>query len=219
MRRPTAEGVTDGTGKITHLPDVHRDVWVVWAGRDGEGVPLRGAHARHLQEQPLSGFVFHTGLFELDFHGVVRMSDDFVDLCGSSSSDFAVDAFDEVDAATPEFPPPAFVADAVVPEQISRKRRVGLGCISHEATGSVSVHGQQEGNEQVMGVPEGLVGLSTDLGVGGGEHQQHAQHHDVAGDTARLSIMDLHRGLRPQLVLLDVEEVDVMCQDVDAGEQ
>ena len=116
LRGAAAERVAHGFGEVAYLADVDGDVWVVGAGCDCEGVPLRVGDAGHLEEEPLAGFVFHGGFFELDLHCVVGVTDDFVDFGGASGADFTVETLAEVDGAAPEFPAPAFVADAVVPE-------------------------------------------------------------------------------------------------------
>jgi hypothetical protein len=41
----------------------------------------------------------------------------------------------------------------------------------------------------------------------------------MASDATRLRIVDLHGCFRPNLVPLDVEEVDVVCTDVNNGEK
>lgn len=38
------------------------------------------------------------------------------------------------------------------------------------------------------------------------EHQQHAEKHDMSCNAAGLGIMYLHRGLRPELIFLDVKK-------------
>ena len=38
----------------------------------------------------------------------------------------------------------------------------------------MGVHGEEEWDEQMMGIPERLEGLLTDLGMCRGEHEEHA---------------------------------------------
>ena len=71
----------------------------------------------------------------------------------------------------------------------------------------------------MVGVPEGLEGLLAHAVVGGGEDQEHAEEHYVAGDAARLCIVDLNGSERPDLVALDVKEVDVVRGDVHDDEE
>ena len=74
-----SEGVTETAGEVADLADVYADIRVEGTGCDGEWVPLGVGYFRDLDEQPLSGFVFHAGFAELDFHcictwlGFVRM--------------------------------------------------------------------------------------------------------------------------------------------------
>ncbi len=62
-----------------------------------------------------------------------------------------------------------------------------------------------------MGVPEGLERLLPDAMVRRGVHEEHAKEHDVACDAAGLSIVDLDRGDRTDLRLLNVEEAGNSC--------
>lgn len=54
--------------------------------------------------------------------------------------------------------------------------------------------------------------------VSGGVHQQHAEQHDVSSDATSLGVVYLYRGFRPNLALLNIEEVDIMCTDMADGE-
>lgn len=70
----------------------------------------------------------------------------------------------------------------------------------------MGVHSEEEGNEQVMRVPESLEGLLTDLRMSSRIHQKHAEKHDVSCDTTYLGVMDLDGRLLSDLSSLDVEE-------------
>jgi len=83
----------------------------------------------------------------------------------------------------------------------------------------VGVETQHEGDEEVVGIPEGLERLLADLGVGGGIHEEHAQEHDVAGDTAGVHVMDLYSERRAELGPFDIVEVDVVTGGVDDGKE
>jgi hypothetical protein len=107
----------------------------------------------------------------------------------------------------------------VGPEGLASKRRKGILGISNEAVGCVGVHSQQEGDEEVMCVPERFERLLAYAVMGRGVHEENTQQHDMASDATRLRIVDLHGGFRPNLVPLDIEEVDVMCTDVKNGEK
>lgn len=172
-----------------------------------------------MQEEPLAGFVFHRGFGELDLHGVVGVADDFGDFGFAAGADFAVDALDEVEASGEEFPAPAFVADAVIPEHLAGEGRVGVRGVADETACGVGVHAEEEGDEEVVGIPEGFVGLLADLVVGGGVHEEHAEEHDMTSDATSLGVVDLDGGLRTELSLFDVEEVDIVGKNVNAGEE
>ena len=58
----------------------------------------------------------------------------------------------------------------------------------------------------MVSVPEGLERLLADAVVGGGVHQEHAEQHDVAGDTTRLGVVDLDGSDRADLTLLNIVE-------------
>ena len=121
-----AQGVAQRPREVAHLPHVDRDVRVEGAGGDGEGVPLRGGDAGHVDEEPLAGLVAHAGFAELDFQRVVRVSDHFEDGRRAPAADFPVDPLAEVDAAAPELPAPALVAEAVGPEGFAGEGGVGV---------------------------------------------------------------------------------------------
>jgi hypothetical protein len=81
----------------------------------------------------------------------------------------------------------------------------------------VRVHTEQERNEEVMGVPESLKGLLSDPVVCGGVHEQHAEQHDVAGDTASFRVMNLKGNLRTDLALLHVEKAEKVSYILGIG--
>jgi len=203
---PGTEGIAEGAREVADLTDVDADVGVEGAGGDGEGVPLRGGDGGHVEHDPLAGFVFHGWLGELDLHGVVGVADDFDDLGRAPRVDFAVEALEQVDATAPELPPPALVADAVVPEVGAGEGGVGVGAVADEAVGGVGVEAKQEGDEEVVRVPERLERLLPDFGVRGGVHQKHAEEHDVPCDAAGLSVVDPDGSVRSDLGPFDIEE-------------
>lgn len=118
----------------------------------------------------------------------------------------AVYPLTEVQPATDELPAPTFVADAVIPERTPGKWRVRPGSIADEAACGVGVKGEKEGNEEVVSIPEGFVGLLPYANMRCGEHHQHAKEHDVSSDSTSFCIMNLHRRFRAHLIPLNVEE-------------
>lgn len=99
----------------------------------------------------------------------------------------------------------------MTPKVLSCEWRVGLDAVSDKTTSRVSVHGQQEWDEKMVRVPERFVALLSNLRMRGGEHEQHAEQHDMACDTTGLHVMNLHGGFSSHQGTLHVEEVNVMC--------
>ena len=52
-----------------------------------------------------------------------------------------------------------------------------------------------------------------------GIHKKHTQQHDMTGNASGLCVMDFYGSFRPNLVPLDIEEVDIMGTHVDDGEE
>lgn len=206
LGRAGADAVGELLGEVADLPDVDGDVVVVGARGDGEGVPLVLGDLRHLQKEPLAGLVLEGRLVELDLDHVVRVAHHARDLGFADGADFAVQALQKVEAARPELPAPAEVADAVLPVLLAGEGREAVGGVAHEAADGVGVQGQEEGDEEVVGVPEGFEGLLADAVVGGRVHQEHAEEHHMAGDTAGLGVVNLDCRYGANLGLLDVEE-------------
>lgn len=93
------------------------------------------------------------------------MFDDFDNLSLPSTLYFSVDALAHVDCKRHEFPPPSFIAVAMVPERFAGKWGVGFSTIPHKATGGMGVHGEEEGYEEMVRVPKGFEGLLSHFGV------------------------------------------------------
>ena len=70
----------------------------------------------------------------------------------------------------------------------------------------MSIQSKQERDEQMVSVPKRFVGLLPYLRVGRGEHEQHAEEHDVASNAAGLSVVNLYRCSGPDLISLDIKE-------------
>ena len=147
------------------------DVGVEGAGSYGKRVPLGGGDRGDIEHQPLARFVFHARFRELDLHGVVRVADDFCDLGRAPRIDFAIEALDQVDAAAPELPAPAFITNAVVPKVGPCEGGEWGGAIANEAAGGVGVEAEEKRDKEVVRIPEGLEGLLSDSGVRGGVHE------------------------------------------------
>ena len=136
----------------------------------------------------------------------IWMTDYSNNLGFSSGSDLTVDSLDEVKTTPPQLPSPSLVSNTMLPEVGLIEWREWHGAVTNEASGSVSVETEHERNKEVVGVPEGLEGLLSDFGVGGGIHEKHAEEHDVSSDSTGLGVVDLDSSDWSNLVLLDVEE-------------
>lgn len=143
---------------------------------------------------------------KLDLDDIIRVADHAGDLGFTNSTDLAIQALEEVKAACPKLPAPAEVADAVLPVLLTVKRREAVGSVADEAANRVGVQGEEEGDEEVVSVPKGLEGLLSDSVVGCRVHQKHAKEHDMAGDTARLGVVNLDCRYGSDLCLFNVVE-------------
>jgi len=72
---------------------------------------------------------------------------------------------------------------------------IGKDRVAYKATRSMSVKANHEKKRQMMGVPESLKTLLTDLVVGSAVHEYDDEQHKVTGYAARLGVMDLQCGL------------------------
>lgn len=99
------------------------------------------------------------------------MADHFEDGCRAPAADLAVDTLAEIKGAAPELPPPALVAYAMVPKGLTGKGGVGQRGGADKAAGCVRVKTEEERNEEMVSIPESLIGLLPYLCMGGGEHQ------------------------------------------------
>ena len=70
----------------------------------------------------------------------------------------------------------------------------------------MGIESQEEGNEQMVGIPERLVGLLPYLGMSGRKHEEHAEEHDMTCDTARLSVVYLNCRLLSDLTPFNIEK-------------
>jgi hypothetical protein len=134
------------------------------------------------------------------------MLNDADDFRVSPCSDLAINALRQIQSTGNQLPPPTFVAYAVLPKGLSGEWRYRINSVADETAGSVRVHGQQKGDEEVVGIPKGLERLSPDLAMSGGIHEEHAEKHDMSGNAASFGIENLNSGLVSDLRPLNVEE-------------
>lgn len=105
----------------------------------------------------------------------IWMTHDLDNLRLPPAPNLTVQTVKQVKTSSYKFPSPTFVANAVVPEVCSRKRRVSWDGITDEAVGSVRVHAEKERNEQMMSVPESLEGLLSDPVMRGRIDEKHTE--------------------------------------------
>ena len=122
------------------------------------------------------------------------------------AADFTVETVEEVKTTAYKLPSPTLVTNAVRPEVVVVKRRERRGSVTDETAGGVGVHAEQEGDKEVVSVPESLERLLSDPVVSSRVDQQHAQQHDVSSDTTGFGVVNLKRNLGTDLSALNVEE-------------
>jgi hypothetical protein len=92
----------------------------------------------------------------LDLNSIVWVANDLDDFGLTSAADLPVQTVKEIQTAADKLPSPTLVTDAVRPKVVFIEWRIGRDCVSDETTRCVSVHAEQEWDEKVVGVPEGL---------------------------------------------------------------
>lgn len=136
----------------------------------------------------------------------VWVFDHLDDLGCSARTKFAVHSLDHVKHPTYQLPSPSLPSQAMVPKCLLVKRRVRVSAVSDEASCSMRVECQEKRHEQMMGVPECLVRLLTNLVMRGCVHEEHTKQHHMSSDSTRLPVMDLYGGFRTNLRSLNVEK-------------
>ena len=78
-------------------------------------MPLVLGDGRHLQEEPLTSLILKGRLVKLNFNHIIGMANHTSDASLTTGANLSVKAFDEIEAAGPELPTPAKIADAMSP--------------------------------------------------------------------------------------------------------
>ena len=113
---------------------------------------------------------------------------------------FAQDALAEVQDTRPDREAPAVVSQTVLGRvEGEHPDVIRVDRIAHEAARRVSIQAQHEEECQVMRVPKDLKALVADLLVRRRVHKNHDEQHEVAGDAARLGVMNVQGNLFPHL--------------------
>lgn len=184
--------LSEGTGEVTNLADVYRDIGVLGGGCDGEGMPLESRDVGALEEQPLASGVLEAGFYDTELHGAGRMDQDLRELRLLTGPNFSPDALAKVDEAGPDSSPPAHVAETniwvVIRERAGETR---LGSASNEASNGMGVETDHEEEGKVVGVPESLEALLANLVVCRAVHDDHDEEHNMSGDSTWLAIVDV----------------------------
>ena len=134
------------------------------------------------------------------------MADHAGDLGLPTNTNLPPETLDKIQPARPQLPPPPEISDAVLPVLVTTKGGDGVRRIADEAPDGVRVQADEERDEEMVGVPEGLEALLPDLVVRRRVHEHHAQEHGVAGYAAGLLVVDIEGGSRAELGPLDVVE-------------
>lgn len=134
------------------------------------------------------------------------MFDHFDNLRRPPSSQFSVHPLDKVQPTTHQLPSPTLITQTVIPEHLSRERRVWLRCVAHKTSGSVRIKPQEKRHEQMVRVPERLETLLSDLLVCRRVHEHHTQQHHMACYASGLPVVYLDRCFGAGLVAFHVEE-------------
>ena len=140
----------------------------------------------------------------------IWMANDLGDDGIAPRSNLAVEAFEDVQGRGSKLPSPTFVPETVIPKLLSRKGRNGICCIPYKASSGVGIQREHERDEEVVCVPEGLVGLLADTMMRRGIHHHHAEQHDMAGNATCSGEVVLHGQFRADMILFDVVETGLV---------
>ena len=128
------------------------------------------------------------------------VNEDFREPSGLPCSDFPPYPLTEVEDSGPDDKPPAEVPKAVF-GGVERKSWdvIGVDGVSDETAGGVGVKSEHEEECEMVGVPEGLKALMTDLVVGGRVHDEHDEQHEMTSNATSLFVVDILGGNLPDL--------------------
>lgn len=120
------------------------------------------------------------------------MNKDLGKLGRPAGSDFPPYTFPKVENSGPNCESPTFVPKAVL-RRVEGKARdiVRVRGITYETSRGVRIQGDHEEKGKMMCVPERLKALVTDLPMSSCVHQDHDKEHEMAGNAARLSVVNL----------------------------
>lgn len=216
--RASTNTLAEGMGKVSDLTDVDAHVRVFRRRGDGKRMPLVLGNVWDLDKEPLAGGVLEARLLDTQLHRTRRVNEDLLESGRAAGTDLTPDALAKVQDGRPDDETPGEVAQAV----LGRVEREGLdvirvGRVAHEAAGSVGEKTEHEEERKVVGVPERLEALLANFVMRGAVHQNlrkismcsvdacglayHDEEHDMAGEASGLGVVDLQRGLGPNLCI------------------
>ena len=138
---------------------------------------------------------------ERDMQGLTTgMNKDLGETGGSSCAVLTVHSLTEVDDTGPDDESPREISETM----FGRVEREGgdvirIDGVTDEAPGGMGVETKHEEKRKMMGIPEDFKSLVANLLVGGRVHKNHDKEHEVASNTAGLSVVDLLSGLLADL--------------------
>lgn len=134
------------------------------------------------------------------------MSDNLGDGGLSCGTYFSVNTLTKVQDTYPQSESPALVSNTVIPKVLSGEWRKSISSITDEASDRMGVKTEHKDESQMMGVPESLEALLTNLLVGGCVHQEHAKKHYMSSNSTGLLVVNIKGVERTNLRFLDVVE-------------
>jgi len=165
-----SESFGEGFGEVADDADVDRDVVLFGCGGESERVPLEVADIGTVDEDVLSGTGGGLVLLDLDFDDLGRVLDDLADESTVPGADFAEDTLVDEDETTNE---PVTPEDADL-EPRAEGRTIGFDHAPH----AVELPADEEGDEEVVGVPESFEFGATTFLHGEVDHGEETGVHD-----------------------------------------
>jgi hypothetical protein len=119
------------------------------------------------------------------------MHDDFGNLSISSAVDDSPDPFQKVYATTPKSQSPSLIPNAMIPEIGAVKGTIRLCGVADKASRRMSIQRQNKNEGEMMSIPKRFECLLSQWCMRCSVHQEHAEQHDMSGNSTCLGIMYL----------------------------
>ena len=137
-------------------------------------MPLPTRNIGNLDEEPLTSDILEAGLNDTQFHGARGMNKDLGQPSGTTSPDFSVNSFSEINNTRPHDESPTLITQTVLGGVKGEHGDVvGVGGVTNEASSGMGIKTDHEEESKVMGIPERLETLVANLVVGSGIHEEH----------------------------------------------